>query len=83
MRRDMFPYPFLQRQCLDRFPCFEPEGTANILVIYFIGNGKTNHLSDSLMLRNDIVELYRGDLLTALVDELFDASCQFEIALLI
>ena len=55
MRRDMFPYSFFQRQCLDRFPIFELDGAANILVKHIVMNGKANHLSDSLMPRDEII----------------------------
>ena len=83
MRRDMFSYPFFQSQCFDRFLVVESDGAANIVVAHMIVNSKTNHRSDSLMLRDGIVELHREDVLTALVDELLDTFCQREIVLLV
>ena len=48
-----------------------------------MGDGEGDNLGDGWVVEQDLVDLARRDLLAAAVDDLFEATCEAEVALVV
>ena len=55
----------------------------DVLTIHFVGNGKASGFSNGRVLCYNVVKLNKADLLTTLVDELFDSPGDDNVTILV
>jgi len=70
--------PRLQLTCIQGLAVFYDDRKTDVLTIHLVLDGETHNFGHSWVLRDDIIELNRTNLLTTLVDQFLDSATGYQ-----